>query len=364
MKSVLRPSFRRIVSLFCLGFLTGCGGGDAPEVMFRNYIERVGNVTGFQPATTETMEGLPPYPRTRDLVLPEVEVRVGVLSYLALGECRLLQEVGERNSSLGRVQAASGRLLYEMRFYDQISTCERDVRQSRPDDRGFLDELAAIRRAKEIALPRAFWNATFASPEFHILLSTGTPPLQRNEALSLAEIEAALATLTRLGNRLRDGPRDLSLATLEERYFELQRAKVAGKLLQGLHLSRHHLVRATEILRQTADAGQLCPMGRKTTRGEYLHNVFVKFYAGEVQPYIAMLHRHGAPFLGLLHELRRAETVEPPVAFLAFYDRWLSPETAEGLWQSFDRAVKDHTRGWQAVLTQCGLMPRGPEDLQ
>ncbi len=129
-------------------------------------------------------------------------------------------------------------------------------------------------------------------------------------------------------------------------------------------MSRHHLVRAIGILRRTAGAGQLCPMGRKTTRGEYLHNVFVKFYAGEVQPYVGALHRQSAPLLAALEALWKVQTVAPPTAFFAFYDRWLSPATADGLWQSFDRAVKEHTRAWQSVLSQCGLMPRRPENLR
>lgn len=332
--------------------------------MFRNYSERLANVTGFQPPAAEILQPIPPYPRIRDLVLPEREVRVGVLSYLALGECGLLHDVSERNSSLGRVQAASGRLLYEIRFYEQISACERDVQLRRPDDQDFPGELASIRRAKEAVLPRAFWNATFASPEFHTLLSTGTLPLRRNEKMSLTEVEASLAMLTRIGKGLQQGAAGLTLAVLERGYFELQRAKLAGKLLQGLHLSRDHLVRTTGILRQTAEARPICPMGRKTTRGEYLRNVFVKFYAGEVQPYIGLLHRQSALLLASLDTLLKVQTVEPPTAFLEFYERWLSTDNADGLWQSFDRAVKDHTRAWQAVLSQCGLMPRGPEDLR
>ena len=364
MRPLFRPAFRLIVALLCSGVLTACNGGNEPAAMYRNYIARLGNVTGFEPRVSEALEEIPPYPRARDLATPEEEVRVGFLTYFALGECQLLQQVSERNSSLGRVQAASGRLLYEMRFFQQLSACESAVRRSRPEDRDFLDALASIRRAKEANLPRTFWNATFASLEFRTLLSTGAPALQRNETLSLGDVEAALGVLTHLGRNLLERPPDLDLAALEGQYYHLQAGKPVGKLVHGLHLSRHFLAQATEILRQTAEANRLCPMGNKTPRGGYLFNVLVTFYAGEVQPYISALHRQSAPLLAKLHRLRQVETVEPPGAFVDFYDRWLNPESADGLWLNFDRAVKEHTQAWQRVLQQCAMMPQGPGDLR
>jgi hypothetical protein len=251
-----------------------------------------------------------------------------------------------------------------LRFFRQLRACENEVRRNRPQDREFLDELAAIRRAKEANLPRTFWNATFASPEFRTLLSTGTPALQRNQTVSLADVEAALDVLTQLGRDLLERPPDLDLAALEGQYYHLQVGKLVGELLHGLHLSRHSLAQATGILRKTAEARQLCPMGTKTTRSGYLFNVFVKFYAGEVQPYISALHRHSAPLFVQLHRLRQVETLEPPGAFVDFYDRWLNPEAADGLWLNFDRALKEHTQAWQRVLQQCGMMPQGPGDLR
>ncbi|MBM4201391.1 MAG: DUF3080 domain-containing protein, partial [Gammaproteobacteria bacterium] len=330
MRPSLRLVLRLIVALLGGAGIASCTGDRDPELMYRNYLERLGNVTGIAVPADVAIEPIPPYPRTREIVLPELEIRVGVLTYLALGECRLLQAISERNSSLGRVQAASERLVYERSFLHRIRACEGEVQQSRPDDRAFLDQLAAIRLDKEANLPRVFWNATFAGPEFRTLLSTGTPALQRGESLALAEAEAALDHLTHLGRTLFEGPGpDGSLAG---QLYPLQVQKSVGKLLHGLQVSQYYLAQASALLEQTAAANRLCPMGRKTPRGGYLFNVFVKFYAGEVQPYVSGLHRQGAGVLGKLHALRQATPVEPPGAFATFYDRWLNPESPGGLW--------------------------------
>jgi hypothetical protein len=137
-----------------------------------------------------------------------------------------------------------------------------------------------------------------------------------------------------------------------------------GKLLQGLELSRFWLGQASAILSNTAAANTLCPAGRTTTRGEYLFNVFRKFYAGEVQPYLSSLHRQSAPVLSAIDRLRDAQRFEPPPQFIVFYDSWLSPDSRDGLWQHFNEELRRHTRAWQTVLTQCALMPADPADLQ
>ena len=364
MKTAVRPFLRNIVALIFVGMFLACSRSQDPEAMYRDYLDRLANVTGFEPRAVTEIEPIPLYPRPRDSVMPEEEVRVGFLTLLSLGECQLLQAVSERNSSLGRVQGASGRLVYEANFLARIRACESQLLASPDEDREFIDQVAAIRHTKEANLPRTFWNATFGGPEFHTLLSTGTPPLQRSESLAMAETELALDQLTQLGKELMDHPERVAGAPLEQQLHALQTQKSVGKLLHGLQLSRYYLSQANDVLRQTADANRLCPMGKKTQRGEYLFNVFVKFYAGGIQPYLSVLHRQSGPLLEKLHALRRVESAAAPSIYADFYDRWLNPEAHDGLWLSFDAALKDHTRAWQTVLTHCGLMPQGPADLR
>lgn len=342
--------------------LAACGRNSDPVAMFDDYVTRLGNVTGVELAPPTPEPVIPLYPRTRDLVLNEEALRVNVSTFLALGECGLLGEVSERNSALGRVQPVSSRLLYEIRLLRKLDACVGELAGRGGSDREFLEKLGSIRAFKAQQLPRVFWNASFASPEFRVFLSTATEPLQRDQQLVLGEVEEALGVLTRIGQDLTAAPPDPD--RLERHYFHLQAGKPVGPLLQGMELSRRGLERASAILEETARAKKLCPLGKKTPRSEYLQNVFVRSYAGQVQPYLSTLHQQSRRLLERIHGLRQVQQVEPPQEFLAFYERWLDPESPDGLFSRFDRGLKRQTRAWQTLLQQCGAMPQGPADLR
>ncbi len=355
-----RPKIKFSLFLLAVLLMNACSDSGSPQAMYANYLYRLGNVTGIDAPDAPPPPPLPTYPRQRDLVLQTDDVRVGLITYLDMADCDLLQEVSERNSSLGRVQAITARLLYEIHFYQKISLCEDKLRKMPDADVAFKNQIAEIRRIKGVNLPKVFWNATFASPEFAKLLNSAAPPLRRNETASMTDIESSLAFLARMGAALKTSPLSVEADAFERHYFRLQAGKRTGKLLQGLSLSQFHLAQASALLKQTASAKRLCPQGKKTPKGEYLFNVFVKYYAGEVQPYLSRLHQTTGPLLTALQSLRRAQTAEPPNAFLHYYAAVLDPDAAQGLWQAFNRALNEHTRAWQTVLQQCNLMPNAP----
>ena len=352
----------RVVALIFLGTLgSACTDRSSPEAMYENYLYRLRNVTDFEGVLPVPESHLSPYPRKRVLSLPVEDLRVAFFTYFDLADCDLMQEVSERNSSLGRVQAVSGRLLYEMRFFQKITACEQKLARSHQHaEKDLRIKIAEIRQVKAANLPKVFWNATFASPEFRKLLDTGTPSLRRGEAIYLADILASLNYLSHLGENLDKSMPGISERAFEQVYFHLQLDKVGGKLLQGLETSRVNLAQARLILDETAKTNRLCPLGKQTTRGEYLLNVFRKYYAGEVQPYVSQLHQLSGGLLIGLQSLLRTQKAQPPNEFLAFYAGMLDPDHAGGVWQQFNQAVKEHTRAWQSVLKQCELMPGAP----
>jgi hypothetical protein len=339
--------------------LAGACVDASPESMYENYLYRLGNVTGVDAPDSPAWLLLPAYPRKRDLVLTTEDVRIGFVTYFDLADCDLLQEVSERNSSLGRVQPVTARLIYEMRFYQKISRCDEKLQKMPGGDADFKNQIANVRRIKGADLPKVFWNATFASPEFAKLLGSA-PPLRRDEPASVTDIEFSLALLTRIGAALKTSPPPVGVDELERHYFRLQAGNTLGKLLQGLRLSHSNLLRASRMLKQAADTKHLCPHGKKTRKGEYLFNVFVKYYAGEVQPYLSRLHQATGPLLAAVDSLRRVQTAEVPEAFSDYYAAVLDPVAPQGLWQHFNQALREHTQAWQTVLKQCDLMPSAP----
>lgn len=340
----------------------GCSNIQAPDAMFENYLYRLANVTGFSAESSQESIQLLSYPRKRDITVPVTEIRVGLLDFVDFEECGLMHEISVRNSSLGRVQADSSRLLYEIRFFQGIKKCENQLRQSENpiDDRetAFLQRLAGIRKQKEEVLPAIYWNATFSSPEFRSFVSLATDPFQDAKDIALTELEAAFGALTGIGQKLYSDSTIISKSELEKHYFSLNAGRTGGKLLKGMQLAEFHLAKGTQILQQTAKANKLCPMGKKTQKAGYLHNVFLKFYIGEVQPYLSRLHQSGQTLLPRLDELFKAQRVSAPAAFNRYYAAMLDPHSTLGVWKKFERQIKLHTKSWQSVLDQCGLMPK------
>ncbi|WP_434149283.1 DUF3080 family protein [Methylocaldum gracile subsp. desertum] len=353
----LRASFIGFFAIFLALGLPGCSG-DSPEAMFENYLDRLANVTEVDIDEAIAPPAVPPYPRLRDIVLPIDDIRIGVITYLEMTRCGLVGEISARNSSLGRVQRESGRFLYELNLFRKLSECE--ARLGGPgEDPEFGRKIESLRQAKADNLPKAFWNATFAAKEFRVFMDTATAPLLRSEKISVARFERPIRYLASLGAKLEEAP-SIPPSEFEQHYFELQTDKTGGKIVRALSLSGFYLDRVGLLLEQTASTGRMCPMGKKTRRAEYLFNVFVKFYAGEVQPYISRLHQTASPLIESVRHLKESQRAEIPPAFDSYYAATLDPATEQGLWHRFNAALQRHTRAWQALLKPCGMMPGGP----
>jgi len=342
--------------------LAGCVNDHSPNVMFERLLERVSNVTEVEADPESTVASLPAYPRPRDLTLSLDDVRVGFGTFHGLGRCRLLGEVSARNSSLGKVQSVTARLLYELRFYRQLQVCLDELRQTEKRDDDFLAEAQDIASRKRANLPLIYWNATFASPEFRMLMNTAAEPLARDSEPAVADITDALGYITRIGMTLESGAEIVENGPLESRYFVLQSGKLVGPLLQGMAVSRDYLARASHLLESVASQNQLCPMGKKTRRSEHLFNVFQKFYIGEVQPYLSLLHTQARPVFEGINDLLKVQKAPVPSAFQAFYDATINPDISTSVWKGFNDDIARHTRAWQKVLGQCDLMPKPPEN--
>ena len=344
--------------------IVGCSNERSPDTMYERLLDRLSNVTDIQVTPTPKPPPLPSYPRPRDLTLPVDDVRVGFGTFHGMGRCGLLGEVSARNSSLGKFQSITARLLYEQRFYRQLQACFDRMRQaSQPDDE-FLKEAQAIATRKQANLPAIFWNATFASPEFRTLMNTAAEPLARDSDPATADIAGALEFITQIGMSLDSVSVDskpVEIGPLEAHYFKLQSGKLVGGLLQGMWVSRDYLRRGSRLLQTAADQNRLCPMGKKTKRSEYLFNVFQKYYIGEAQPYLSLLHTRARPVFARVHDLLKVQKAPIPAALGDFYDKTLNPDIGSSLWSEFNEEIAQHTRAWQKVLRQCDLMPQPAE---
>lgn len=346
----LDQKFRCILLPGLLVGLAGCGPQQG-EDLWQDYINRLERLTGTIAAPAKPARR-DRYPRHRDLLQPVSEQRTGLLRYLNLLDCDLMTLVSERNSVLGRVQRESLRLDYELRFISGGQRCLASDRLQ--DDAEMARWLADIVDEKIRDLPSRGWNLGFAGPELAGYFRQRPVPAGSPSPPEWPATVEALARLRTLMVSLAMNPVPARLeADIEQALERLDKSSAGGQILDALALAIQELDRAATVLEQV-DSARLCPHGKASERARYLQNVLFGVYAGQIQPWLADLSRAAQPLADATLSLRASqrEIVSPGL------DRWLAAQFGEdGLTARYPRALDRHSRAWQRLLGDCGLMP-------
>lgn len=346
----LLPAMLILLSITAL--CVGCQPTPDAERQMDNYLERVARVLKQDVAPFDTNQ-LSHYrlPERRERLYDIPTERISLLDLLIdVNQCKPLQQrIAERNSVLGKVMPWSSRLGYEGELIRALDNC-RHTLENDPQQQDLLTSLNDIAERKRSQLPAVFWNAINASSETENYLRFANEPLPVSEILS-DEALPALQQLTAIGNAL---PERLPPPTseLDPLFQALQRSPHSSQLITALAQTRHGLHQATTMLR-ARPANYLCPMNQPSERSKILLNVFVLFYAGEIQPYLAQLQRLGEPWAEQIRQLRAVPHIPPATA--QALDQLVG--TPASLWGSYRQAVEEHTRAWQDVLGACQSAP-------
>ncbi|MBL4612010.1 MAG: DUF3080 family protein [Pseudomonadaceae bacterium] len=337
----------------CL-LLTGCERTPPAAQQMDNYLERLGRVldqehVGYDVSQLSQFR----LPERRERVIEIAPMRISLIDLLVdTRRCKPLQQrVSERNSILGKVMPWSHRLAFEGELIRAIEDCIALLSDD-PDREELVAELVELAEEKRGQLPGVFWNALNASEEFEYYLRFASEPLPvQQAALEDREGISALGQLAVIGQQL---PAQLppSRPELEAHFLALHQSDRSSQLIHSLSRMTHTLEQATAML-DSPEAGQLCPMGTATSRSRILLNVFVTFYAGEIQPYMAQLQRLGQPWEQSVSALAEAPGIPPATAD---YLQVLATGP-DSLWQRYQRQLAAHSQAWQNVLGACQLRP-------
>lgn len=343
----------RLLALIVLLGLAACQPADDGLALQADYLQRLNNALEGDAIEAFDRAQLLRYrmPARRQRLLEIPELRIGLLDLLLdVRRCPALQQqISLRNSSLGKQLVPSSRLAYEGDLLRALDEC-RTVLQQRGEHklRGTLDDLAAQKRAQ---LPAVFWNALNASPEVERYLRFADQALPAAPGEDAAALDA-LAQLAALGEAL---PQTLPppVAQLDPLFFALHSSPQGGQLITSLASLRHTLNQASLLLEQRQRRRPVCPLGQATPRGRILQNIFVKYYAGNLQPYLVLVHQRGQGWRDSLHQLSALPQIPP-----ATRTYLLSLAAAQrSLWAGFETAAARHVQAWQDTLQSCGLAP-------
>ncbi len=349
----MRSSLRLCgVLLLASLLLAGCQPTDSGRAVQEDYLQRLANglESSAVPAAPASLEHwrMPPR-RERLLAIPEL--RVGLLELLIdLHRCpRLQQLIGERNNSLGKQMAPSRRLDYEGRLIVALKNCQQTLAHG--DDAETRNSLERLLAEKRRQLPAVFWNAFNAGGELERYLRFAAQPL----AMQASDDEAALLALEQLASLVEQLPDTLPppAERLDELFFALHASQGGPALIASLASLQATLGAGSQMLEERQNRRPACPLGRPTPRGRLLQNLFVKYYAGQLQPYLAEVHQRGRRWSEALQRLATAP--QAPPATRDYLLRLAGGQ--DSLWSGFEAATQRHVQAWQDTLRACQLAP-------
>jgi hypothetical protein len=275
---------------------------------------------------------------------------------VALGDCELQQLVGQKNSGLGAVMPVSQQLLYEHHFITGAPSCIEQLEKGSRRDRELAKRLDAIVVAKKNEISKIYWNATFGSPEFErfFSLADGPVPLGGDRVQPTA-VEDALRYLVALEDQIGNPEFEIASAEMEQQYKHLQSTRYGGSLLLSVDLVTRHLDLVASLIERRLEAGAICPNENVSEEAQIMKNIFSNVYATDIQPYVAGVHQEAQKVLRLTQSLASTFDGQIPAQFVDYYQRVLQMDHDDGLWTSFETAIKRHSDAWQMLLNECNI---------
>lgn len=337
--------------ILCFLLLAGCGQANDGLALQSDYLERLQRSLDAPDVSSLDSRSISQYrlPARRERISEIPELRIGLLDLVIdARRCPHLQQlISQRNSSLGKQLMPSQRLGYEGDLLRAIDDCLPHLQ----DDSSLKATLQRLASDKRQQLPAVFWNALNGSAEFEDYLRFADQALPVDAQQDSAALDA-LQRLVSIGAAL---PVQLppSADQLEPLFFALYASEQGGQLITSLASLRHTLDAGSELLEQRQQNRPLCPLGQATPRGRIQQNIFIKFYAGGLQPYLAQVDQRGQQWQAALLQLQRIDGI--PSATHEHLQRLAGEQGS--LWQDFRTATARHVKAWQALLNSCGLAP-------
>ncbi|PSJ20691.1 DUF3080 domain-containing protein [Halomonas sp. ND22Bw] len=324
-----RPSLGAL--LIGLVALAGCGEGPA-ETRLADYQRGLAESLDLPPPERTAPDNIGDFPGPEARLFEIPETREGMLDVFALRGCHIANLVAERNNQLGKVAAPSQRWLYELALWRRLSGCwNTEVPQTLGDDhRARLERLTRLKTGQ---LPRASWNALFASEEWIDSFSRASSPLPPE---SLDEVDAQLPALAYLRETtLHQFDRDWvpDSATLEGHLKTLRDRPLTAELLRALMLAERRLTEGSDLL-ETALADDHCPAPAA--------GAFEASMPRSLTSWLDSLTQASRHWLTAIQRLLEAQKVAPRPAIERYRERWLSRETPGAPWPALQAARRHH----------------------
>lgn len=379
--SQLRNACRAGVISVAMFALLGCFGGSTVKQSIDDYAARLSRVLDAPLPDSFNDKITTPLPKLADSATLKhaIEgVNINLREFYALQDCELGTVVAERNTSLGKSQLPSQRLVYESKLLNVLKSCEAALtkeNESNQRNAALAATIASWREQKTQDYSKTWANLVQGSQELRLALNTperlfsvenNKDALSSVNALyyinSLSNKELLLSDMYSSNTASSDTETEAtnennSESIIESRELEQQlkiirSARLPATLWHTQQTLTQNLSLLTNMLETELDAVS-CPEGRASDKAKILRNVFYLFFIEEIQPVGSLVNQYHYKLAPLWEDWLAQPSLHEE------FKRYIRQQSQDGFNQ-YSSAMKAHVNLWQGFLGRCNLSPVAP----
>ena len=379
--SQLRNVCRAGVISVAMFALLGCFGGSTVKQSIDDYAARLSRVLDTPLPDSFNDKITTPLPKLADSATLKhaIEgVNINLREFYALQDCELGTVVAERNTSLGKSQLPSQRLVYESKLLNVLKSCEAALtkeNESNQRNAALAATIASWREQKIQDYSKTWANLVQGSQELRLALNTperlfsvenNKDALSSVNALyyinSLSNKELLLSDMYSSNTASSDTETEatnennsesiIESSELEQQLKIIRSARLPATLWHTQQTLTQNLSLLTNMLETELDAVS-CPEGRASDKAKILRNVFYLFFIEEIQPVGSLVNQYHYKLAPLWEDWLAQPSLHEE------FKRYIRQQSQDGFNQ-YSSAMKAHVNLWQGFLGRCNLSPVAP----
>lgn len=379
--SQLRNACRAGVISVAMFALLGCFGGSTVKQSIDDYAARLSRVLDTPLPDSFNDKITTPLPKLADSATLKhtIEgVSINLREFYALQDCELGTVVAERNTSLGKSQLPSQRLVYESKLLNVLKSCEAALtkeNESNQRNAALAATIASWREQKTQDYSKTWANLVQGSQELRLALNTperlfsvenNKDALSSVNALyyinSLSNKELLLSDMYSSNTASSDTETEatnennsesiIESSELEQQLKIIRSARLPATLWHTQQTLTQNLSLLTNMLETELDAVS-CPEGRASDKAKILRNVFYLFFIEEIQPVGSLVNQYHYKLAPLWEDWLAQPSLHEE------FKRYIRQQSQDGFNQ-YSSAMKAHVNLWQGFLGKCNLSPVAP----
>jgi len=361
--------------------LLGCFGGSTVKQSIDDYAARLSRVLNTPLPDSFNDKITTPLPKLADSATLKhaIEgVSINLREFYALQDCELGTVVAERNTSLGKSQLPSQRLVYESKLLNVLNSCEAALtkeNESNQRNAALAATIASWREQKTQDYSKTWANLVQGSQELRLALNTperlfsvenNKDALSSVNALyyinSLSNKELLLSDMYSSNTASSDTETEatnennsesiIESSELEQQLKIIRSARLPATLWHTQQTLTQNLSLLTNMLETELDAVS-CPEGRASDKAKILRNVFYLFFIEKIQPVGSLVNQYHYKLAPLWEDWLAQPSLHEE------FKRYIRQQSQDGFNQ-YNSAMKAHVNLWQGFLGRCNLSPVAP----